>query len=203
MTLNDIKQLIADEESGKRVISWHSEYIWDALKNKVKTQYQALLLSSLMRRNLHHVLIILSIVSENGHDDFLRQYLHPEYSFKDYRFTGFDPLTGPKKIIEEESNDANNKRNAERYIRISFDALKDYMLVENRNNKIWKSEKVDVLMAELQHLLKDSENELAKKKLAEILKQLADNATADYEILLSKNPDEQSLQGTLDSGSEE
>jgi Alw26I/Eco31I/Esp3I family type II restriction endonuclease len=203
MTINDVRQLLDDEKRGEQVISWHSKFIWDQLKNKVTNSYQALVISSLMRRNLHHVLIILSVINENGHRDFLLKYLHPEYSFKDYSFLGFDPLTGPKKIIEKVSIDANTRRNAERYVRISFEALEDYQKVENRNSKIWKSEKVDSLMAELLHLLNDDEVELAKLKLLEILKQLSNEASVEYESLLKKHLDEDVLQETLDSDSEE
>jgi len=199
MTLRDVQQLISDENKGEGVVSWHTAYIWNVLKNKVSSDYEALVLSSLMRLNLHHILIILSIISENAHDDFLLQYLHPEYSFKEYKFADFDPITGPGRIIEEDSQSANNNKNAQRYTRISFDALQDYMEVENRNSKIWESELVDRLMAELLHFLKNDQLTLAKSKLAQILTQLAEDAYHKYEDILKANPGEAVLQETLDS----
>jgi Alw26I/Eco31I/Esp3I family type II restriction endonuclease len=202
MALADVRQLISDEKGGEKVISWHSKFIWDKLKNKVTTDREALILSSLMRQNLHHILIVLSVISENNHDIFLKQYLHPEYSFRDYAFINFHPLTGPEKIVESKSHNANNIRNAQRYMRIAFEALQDYIKVENRNSKIWQSEKVDNLMAELIHLLNEADNELAKNKLGEVFKQLAADAGYKYQALLKTRLDEDVLLQTLDNDSE-
>ena len=138
MTLKDVQTLIKDENRGEQVVSWHSKYIWDLLKTKVKTQDDALKLSRLMRTNLHHILILFSKISEAGYDQFLQKYLHPEYSFVDYRFTGFHPLTGPKKVIEKPLDSLNKKKNAQRYIRVAFESLEEYKDIENRNTKIWQ-----------------------------------------------------------------
>jgi len=165
MTLDDIKNLINDEKQGKEVVSWHSKYIWDRLKNKVKNQKDALILCKLMRSNLHYILIIFCKISESGHNDFLQKYLHPEYSFVDYRFVDFDPISGPKKIIEKPLDSKNKQKNADRYVRIAFESLEYYKDIKNRNTKIWQSTVVDNLINNLLSALSKEKNEISKEKL--------------------------------------
>lgn len=143
MTLKDVKTLLWDENNGEIVISWHSKFLWDSLKNKVKTQDDALRLTKLMRLNLHHVLSLFSLISEAGQDEFLKQFLHPEFSFLDYKFANFNPLTANHKYEEFKSVDKNTKKNAERYLRISFETLQEYKKIENRNTKKWNSKLID------------------------------------------------------------
>ena len=82
MTFADIKKLIELEKNGAIVTSWHSKYIWDILKNKIKTDADALKLSKIMRRNMHQILLILSEISKQGYSKFLvTNFLHPEYAF--------------------------------------------------------------------------------------------------------------------------
>lgn len=181
MSLEDVKTLIEDEKNGEQVITWHSKYIWDKLKYKVKTQDDALLLSKLMRANLHHILILFSKISENRYEKFLSQFLHPEYSFVDYKFEGFNPLTGVKKIIEKPLDSKNKEKNAKRYVRIAFETLEEYKNIENRNTKIWKSSQVDQLVQELLIYLSRHDENSAKDKLLEALKQLAIEAEAIFD----------------------
>lgn len=110
MSLQDIKTLIADENAGEEVISWHSKYIWDRFKNTVRNDEDARKLSAVMRTNLHHVLIIFSMIYENGHKDFLMQFLNPKYSYYDYKFEGFNPQDGTyKEVIRTERRGENQK----------------------------------------------------------------------------------------------
>ncbi len=173
ITLQDVKTLLEDEKKEEQVISWHSKYIWDLLKGRVETQNDALRLSKLMRANLHHILILFSKISEEGYDDFLEKYLHPEYSFMDYKFVNFRPLTGPEKIIEKPWDSKNKKKNADRYIRIAFESLEEYKNIENRNTKIWHSDKVDKLVDKLLVELAGNNLEQAEEILNQTLKQLA------------------------------
>lgn len=181
MTPEDIKTLIEDEKHGEKVITWHSKYIWDKLKFKVKKQEDALKLSKLMRTNLHHILIIFFKISECGYKNFLSQFLHPEYSFVDYKFKGFHPLTGAKIIIEKPVDSKNKEKNAKRYVRIAFETLEKYKSIENRNTKIWKSEQINQLVEELLKLLATHDEKNAKKKLFDILNQLAVEAETIFD----------------------
>ena len=181
MTFEDVQTLIRDEKSGEQVISWHSKHIWDRLKLEVKNQDDALKLSKLMRVNLHHVLILFSKLSENGYDEFLSKYLHPEYSFVDYKFEGFHPLKGPKTILEKPLDSKNKEKNARRYVRVAFESLEEYKNIENRNTKIWDSTEVDRLVVELLTALTKKDEAKAKIILSEVLNQLAKEAESIFD----------------------
>lgn len=169
MTFGDVKILLADELAGECVISWHSKPIWDRLKSKVANDTDALKLSSLMRKNLHHVLIIFSIIYEEGCQRFLEQFLNPQYSYFDYEFDGFDPKSGTFKSMKQyELNGRNQKNNAERYHRIAFEELKEYVNIDNRNSKIWDSKDINIEIKSLLFLLASKKEDEAKIKLLEI-----------------------------------
>lgn len=181
MTLDDIKTLLEDERSGEEVISWHSRYIWDLLKNKIHIQNEALRMSRLMRANLHHVLILFSKISVAGHNQFLHKFLHPEYSFFDYKFVGFHPLTGAKKIIRKPLDSVNKRKNASRYIKIAFDSLKKYEAIENRNTKKWQSLVIDRNLDRLLVALSQKNEIGGKIILRRILKHFALTAESIFD----------------------
>lgn len=181
MTLSDVKELIKDEKSGAQVISWHSKYIWDALKNKVKTQGNALLISKLMRTNLHCVLTLFSRINDAGYGEFLKRYLHPEYSYFDYKFIDFNPIDGPKKIEKKPLNSQNKRKNAQRYVRIAFESLDKYKEVNNRNIKIWTSIDIDNLMKLLINDLEQKDYLNATAIIRQILEQFSKTAVTIYE----------------------
>ena len=136
ITLADVKQLIKDENNGEQVISWHTKPIWDKLKNTIDTEDKALALSKVMRLHLHNVLLILSDIYENGYEEFLKTYLHPEYSYFDHKFPNFNPMDKRTYIpTTKECSSANKKSNAQRYIRISFEELANYKEKDNRQVK--------------------------------------------------------------------
>lgn len=180
MTPEDIKVLITKENSGVEIISWHSKYIWDLLKNRVHNGRESLKLSKILRVNLHHVLLIFSIISEKGFDNFLLRFLHPEYSYMDYRFINFNPLWGPEKIIKKSLSSKNKIKNAKRYLRISFEALEEYRLVKNRNTKIWKSASIDILVERIIGLLTAGDYIEAEKLLKCTFKSLALEAAKGF-----------------------
>jgi Alw26I/Eco31I/Esp3I family type II restriction endonuclease len=185
ITLADVRQLISEEKKGEKIISWHSQYIWDLLKNDVSNDSDALLLSKLMRTNLHHVLTMLSMISEAGFNDFLKLFLHPEFSFYDYKFVNFNPTAGPEKILTKELSSLNKKKNAERYIRISFESLDDYKEKDNRNQLKWKNSDVDKLMEDILICLKKDDDAGARTMLRKALRQLALDAQQKFTTLRS------------------
>ncbi len=144
MSLSDVKTLIADEAGGEQVISWHSSYLWDKLKYKVTTDKEAVKLSTLMRNNLHQILLVFSIISESGYNDFLKQRLNTEYSFYDYKFVGFDPSTGNyKQVTQKKLTGKNQMNNVERYVRIAFESLESYKEKDNRKQYAWDNLQID------------------------------------------------------------
>ncbi|MCF8364148.1 MAG: restriction endonuclease [Bacteroidales bacterium] len=180
MSLSDVKLLLTDEKT-EQVVSWHSKFIWDKLKNKVSNVIEAVKLSDLMRKNLHHVLIIFSMIEEKGFGEFLEQFLNPEYSFFDYKFEGFDPTTGTYKSVQQiKKTGKNQQNNIKRYYRISFDVLKEYKEKENRKNKIWNHKEVDTALEKMFELLKSRKNEDAKNQLEFVFQKLADLAESNW-----------------------
>lgn len=177
MSYNDVQVLLMDERKGETVITWHSKHIWDKFKNKVNNDLEAIKLSSIMRANLHHVLIIFSMIKEKGYSDFLMRFLNPEYSYYDYEFNGFNPKDGTyEKVIRKELNGKNQKNNADRYIRIAFEKLDEYMDKDNRKNKKWYSKTVDDKVKNVIGELENGNVENAENYLVETFEILANEA---------------------------
>jgi hypothetical protein len=134
-----------------------------------------------MRKNLHHILILFSMIEENGYGEFLEQFLNPEYSFFDYKFEGFDPKTGSYKSVQQiKKTGKNQQNNIKRYYRISFDTLKEYKEKENRKNKIWNNKEVDTALEKMFELLKAKKNKEAKTQLEKVFQKLADLAECNW-----------------------
>lgn len=175
MSFDDIKVLISDENEGQQVVSWHSKFIWDKLKGKVKSDKDAVKLSSLMRKNMHYILIVFSMIDERGNKIFLEDFLNPQYSFFDYTFEGFNPKNGTyKKVISKELTGKNQKNNIDRYYRIAFEKLQEYKEIDNRKTNIWKSHHIDKEINNLFLCLKQGRSNAAKIKLNEVFNLLAD-----------------------------
>jgi Alw26I/Eco31I/Esp3I family type II restriction endonuclease len=169
MTLADVNILIEDENNGDEVITWHSKHLWDSLKGKVNNDSDAIKLSALMRKNLHQVLIVFSIIYEHGFNEFLEQFLNPEYSYYDYEFEGFNPATGEySNVISKKLEGKNQENNVNRYFRIAFEKLVEYADKDNRKNKIWESEEVTKKVTALIELLQKNKNDEAKELLHQI-----------------------------------
>lgn len=180
MSLKDVEVLIADEKT-EQVVSWHSKFIWDKLKGKVATDKDAVKLSDLMRKNLHHILIVFSMIDEKNYGEFLEQFLNPEYSFFDYQFEGFNPETGKyKKVVSKKLTGKNQQNNIKRYYRVAFDKLKEYKEIENRKTNIWNHKEVDNELEKLFVLLKAKKNKEPKAQLENVFKVLANIAESNW-----------------------
>lgn len=180
MSLEDVNELLQDEKT-EQIVSWHSQSIWDELKNKVKTDKDAIKLSDLMRKNIHHVLIIFSMIDDKGYKPFLESFLNPQHSFFDYKFEGFDPKTGRyEKVTSKELTGKNQKNNTERYYRVAFDKLKEYKEIDNRKVNIWKNDDVDKEIEKLFTLLKVNSFKDAKTQLDKTLKLLAEISSQNW-----------------------
>lgn len=182
MSFEDVKTLIADEKN-EQVVSWHSRYIWDSLKSRVMNDYDARKLSDLMRKNLNYILQIFASLKYEGLDKVLIHFLNIDFSFFDYRFVGFDPRTGKyKKCVQKSLAGKNQQNNVERYTRIAFDELQNYISKENRKNKIWNSTVVDAQLVELITVLKSNSDDPSRYKgfFAPILKSLAQIAEESW-----------------------
>lgn len=132
-TKEDVEKLIALEKGHHKIISWHSQYIWDLLKNKVKDDNDAKKLSSIMVKCHQNVLNLFSIIYKNDGRNYLLRFLHPKYSMYDYRFEDFDALDSSKlRVIKTPRDSTNKKKYKDRYIRIAFETLASF---EQKNNR--------------------------------------------------------------------
>ncbi|MFH1745024.1 MAG: hypothetical protein ABH881_02555 [bacterium] len=182
MTYADVKDLIKLEKKGASVVSWHSKYIWDLLKNKIKNDSDALRLSKIMRKNLHQILIILAEISSNGYDQFLvSNFLHPEYAYFSISFKDFNPKDGSyKEMTKIPGKKKQYKNNAKRYIRISLESLAAYREVKNRNTQTRQSKKVRDALDKTLLLLKNKHNAGAKKSLYKVCSILSKESAKNY-----------------------
>lgn len=172
-TKADVKKLITLEKNGEQVISWHSKYIWDNLKYKVKNDNDAKAASLLMAKCHQNILNIFSLIYANNGREFLMRYLNPDYSMMDYRFDNFDLFHLDNTIIVATPLDSKNKRNnQERYIRIAFESLAAFHSKTNRRNELLVNEHSPVLKSILT-LIKDKAYDSADKALIELIKQLS------------------------------
>ena len=181
MSFADIQTLLADEAGGEQVISWHSKYLWNKLKGKVRNDTEAVKLSSIMRNNLHQILLVFSIISEKGYNDFLTGLLNPQYSFYDYKFKGFNSETGEyKEVITKNLTGKNQQNNVDRYIRIAFESLENYKEKDNRKQYAWDNIEIDnSIDIVLQHLI-NCNKEAALNQLKVTFEKIAEITAAQW-----------------------
>ena len=134
LTFKDFNQLIKEEKNGEKVVSWHSEPLWNKIKSKIKVQdnIDSKKLSKLMRENLHQNLIIFYELYSNGFQKFLETFLNPKYAFYNHEFIEFNKITGGYKAVSTKGSKTQYENNAQRYIKKSFEYLKKYKIIENR-----------------------------------------------------------------------
>jgi Type II restriction endonuclease (RE_Alw26IDE). len=172
-TLADITQLISDEQQGEQVISWHSQDIWDLLKEQITTEAQARLLSDIMLTCHQNVLKVFSIIFYQTGREFLKRYLNPDYALYDVRFSNFNPLDLSLLQMTTTPLDSKNKEsNKNRYLRISFESLRDFDLKDNRRTKFY----TDFVIEEINNtiaLIKNSDNVEADTQLKSTIQKLS------------------------------
>ncbi|GDX24863.1 hypothetical protein LBMAG10_15280 [Actinomycetes bacterium] len=180
MSLEDIDILIAAEKAGGEVISWHSKALWNKLKGKIRTDQQALEASKLLRKNMHYVMCILATLQDTGFEDFLKTYLHPEYAAFDYNFTEFDITTGLFVAEQYPVDSLNTQKQAKRYVRISFESLREYSEKDNRRSARWVDKEADAMLKEVLTLLKNGSITPAKQLINKMLDRLATGLAASF-----------------------
>ena len=171
-TKSDVDVLIALENKGSQVISWHSKYIWDIVKTQIHNDIDAKKASSIMAKCHQNILNILALIHKITGKEFLFRYLHPEYSMMDYRFENFDLNHLERMVVVAKDLDSKNKRkNQERYIRIAFESLEDFLAKENRKNYILIDEtspKLSPIVFAIRNNNFDSADKLLKKLIEDV-----------------------------------
>ena len=169
-TKSDVDELIALENEGCQVVSWHSQYIWDMVKTRIKHDIDAKKASSIMAKCHQNILNILALIHKKTGKEFLMRYLHPEYSMMDYRFENFDfnhldQIT----IITNPLDNKNKKKNQDRYVRIAFESLDNFLAKDNRKNYFLIEEKSRELKP-IVNAIGKGKFDLADQKLKELIK---------------------------------
>ncbi len=150
MRYSDVKMLINDELAGDKVVSWQARAIWDAQKNRVANDDDALNLSKKMRVNQHHYLSLLAKVKQRGHRRFLETFLHPEYALNRYRIVGFDKSNFSfDDLLVSKRAETYSQSKMKRVVRIAMDSLDEYSGKDNRNTPLFKDEELDAVESEL------------------------------------------------------
>ncbi len=182
LNLSDLKEIRALEQTGVEVASWHTQYIWNALRGLPRTDENAKTVSRLMRINLHYVLMVLAKIADSGHKDFLVQsFLHPEHANYSYDFTDFNPITGIySQMIQQSGTMTQYSRNARRYERKSLEALEEYRQKHNRKIPRTRLRAVDKYAAEIVAILDSDKQEAAMAALEKVLSVFADWAYNEY-----------------------
>lgn len=146
-TKADVDTLIALERQGEQVVSWHSKYIWDIVKNRISNDAEAKKASSIMAKCHQNILNIFAIIHKTCGKEFLMGYLHPEYSMVDYRFKNFD-LNHPETtvVVATPLDNKNKRKNQERYVRIAFESLDEFLKKKNRKTHFLVKESSAALM---------------------------------------------------------
>jgi len=140
------------------------------MKGKVKSDADAIKLSSLMRENLHNVMTLLSLIKSAGGNEILLSYLKPDYAYQDFKFGAINRITGEVSVTRIKISNKNVQKNADRYIRISLDSLEDYHQKKNRNHRNLLSKKVDAAILKMIKLSNSGEVDKARELLEEEIK---------------------------------
>jgi Alw26I/Eco31I/Esp3I family type II restriction endonuclease len=173
LTYGDFLNLVEDEKSGVKVISWHSRFVWERLKPTIRDDKSALEASKVLRKNLHNVLTLLALIAEAGHSAFLYRYLHPEYAASDFEFSDFNPGDGTFSYQKYSVDSLNTQKLAGRYLRISFDSLKTYSTKANRKHKVVFAGKTKLIITSLLADCVEQKHSDAHRKVEVVLSMLA------------------------------
>jgi len=181
LTFADVRKLIESESKGVEVVSWHAKFIWDLLKGEITDDESASNASVLMRRNMHFVLIVLAEIYSEGYEEYLLQFLNPNFAHFEHEFSNFDPSTGGFTSTSRPIRSLNTEKLAQRYLRISFDALVEYASKQNRKNGRWSDAEADQRLDEVLSSLESADEISARAALDSLLARLATIALADFQ----------------------
>ena len=174
LTYADCQKLKQDEAKGEKVISWHSAPLWNRLKVAIKNDNDALEASKYMRRNMHYILTILANLNKLGFGQFIESFLNTEYAYYSIDFIGFDPQTGTYQQINKVRGDITQySRNAERYKKIAFAQLDEYLSKDNRKVSELNDDKLKEILNRIVLAYHKSGDSVAKNVLIKELDGLA------------------------------
>jgi Alw26I/Eco31I/Esp3I family type II restriction endonuclease len=158
MTLRDVVHLRMVEAAGEKIISWHSQDLWNARKLDVVDDETALRLSKLLRDNRHTLMSILQNFKDAGYFTFLASFLELQYAEYDVDFVNLrveNHVTVFDKINQNYRTTKYTEEQKARRARIAFQSLRDYFTKENRNAFVISTQeiknKVETVLSALQN----------------------------------------------------
>ncbi len=155
---SDIELLLKHESDNQRVVSWQAEGLWNALKNSVNSNADGERLSNTLKRNQWAFLTMLYKIYEGGFGIYLLPMLNPKQFFFDVQFEGVKPgMYQCDNVRVIPGNKEQYTNNAGRYIRISFDALDEYIRKQNRRIIPVQSQEMENAFTQLARALKQSD----------------------------------------------
>lgn len=182
MSLQDVQQLIEEEKNGLQVISWHSSFLWNKIKNNILSNKDSKEASSIMRENIHYILTLFNMInkSEYGHQ-YLLSKLNPEYVKFKYKINNFNPLKEIQDIdiIETTSKAKTKEKSEKRYIEVCFESLADY---EEKENRIYNEEIIHRYKKELDNLNLSLSNKENFEEIDKIVYLILDSISKELEI---------------------
>lgn len=186
MMNSDVVLLKKAEARSEKVISWHSEVVWNDRKKHVTDNETALRLSKLLRDNRHTFMSILQRIATRGHFSFLVTLLELDYADFDVNFKNLrvvDHITRFHRIIKAHRKTKYAVEQKARRCRVAFDSLRKYFRKISRNAYVVSTPEIErEVKKALAHL--DSFPGSAKdwdKKLASVIWKRA--GRVDEEIL--------------------
>jgi Alw26I/Eco31I/Esp3I family type II restriction endonuclease len=154
----DVELLLKDESDGLMVVSWQVKGLWNALKHSVDADADGERLSKLLKRNQWAFFTLLHRLYDGGFGIHLLPMLNPKQFFFDVEFENVKPglyqCSGFRTIRGNKDQYSNN---AGRYIRISFDALDEYMSKQNRRIIPVQSQEMEGAFTQLERALMQSD----------------------------------------------
>jgi Alw26I/Eco31I/Esp3I family type II restriction endonuclease len=136
LSLRDVRSLIASEEKGESVISWHSHTAWAARKHVVHDDETALRMTKILRDNRRTTMATLSKIADRGHYVFLARLLHLAAADSEVEINQVENDSGTVRAIDISRHARVSKYAVEqkaRRLRIAFESLLAYSSKKNRN----------------------------------------------------------------------
>ena len=179
-TKSDVDKLIALEKDGTQIVSWHSKYVWNKLKNEISNDDDVVKLRDVMNRTHKNILFLFFLIYSATGPDFLMRYLHPEYAMFNHRVSRLD-LTDVTKsdITSKPTNSQNKQKLRKRYIRIAFESLKKLGQKKNRRVKNVVDEKSQIV-TDVISLIKRKHYKQAEEKMSKAIKVISDLIIKSY-----------------------
>ena len=172
---SDVDTLLKLEAQNIQVVSWHSKYVWDRLKNNINNDDEAFRLSKIMNACHKNVLYLFYLIYSATGKEFLMRYLHPEFAMFNHRVTKLDFQDLSKSSISTSPSNSKNKQNMrDRYIRVAFGSLESVGLKKNRKIKIIV-DKNDPLLSNIITLINEQKFVEADYMVNQMVDKLADS----------------------------